>query len=540
MGTEKGFKVPHKHSSIPIFFIKFPIRNLFLFTVICFALLMTSIAHGDTTSINLSTGWNLISVPYELTDNNVTNVLANIQDNVEIVWGFTPPDTWVKYGPTLPSVLNTLTELVPGKGYWIKAKADITNFSVSGTEKALTLNFAKDWNLIGINGSTSQNIATLLFNIKDNVEIVWGFTPPDTWVKYGPTLPSVLNTLTELVPGKGYWIKTTEAFEWEQSAWAISTIDTTGDVGKYTSITTDANRKVHISYYDITNQKLKYATNLSGSWVVTPVANAPSTADGTSIAIDTNGKVHIAYEGTNGALMYATNSSGSWVPTVVQDSAWLSDVSMALDSNNKVHISYLFTSLKYATNSTGSWATSIIVNGGNPPLPAYSTSIDLDSNNKVHICYYDDSSPDSIKYITNASGSWQITQIDTIGLAAGWETSLVVDSSNKVHISYYDWTNDALKYATNSSGTWQTYTIDSTSGNVWYAAITVDSSKYVHISYNSNIGLMYATNSSGSWAVSKVDEAWTGSYSSIAIDTGGGVHISYHDGGHDSLKYATK
>ena len=157
--------------------------------------------------IPLTSGWNLISVPYELTDKDVLNVLANIKDNVEIVWGFTPPDTWVKYGPTLPPVLNTLTELVPGKGYWIKAKTDITNFSVTGTEKALTLNFAKDWNLIGMKGSTSQNIATLLFNIKDNVEIVWGFTPPDTWVKYGPTLPSVLNTLTELVPGKGYWIK---------------------------------------------------------------------------------------------------------------------------------------------------------------------------------------------------------------------------------------------------------------------------------------------------------------------------------------------
>ena len=157
--------------------------------------------------ISLSAGWNLISVPHEFIYNNVLNVLANIQNNVEIVWGFTPPDTWVKYGPTLPSVLNTLTELVPGKGYWIKAKADITNFSVTGTEKTLTLNFAKDWNLIGINGSTSQNITTLLANIQDNVEIVWGFTPPDTWVKYGPTLPSVLNTLTELVPGKGYWIK---------------------------------------------------------------------------------------------------------------------------------------------------------------------------------------------------------------------------------------------------------------------------------------------------------------------------------------------
>ena len=62
---------------------------------------------GNVQTFPLSAGWNLISVPYELTDKDVLNVLANIKDNVEIVWGFTPPDTWVKYGPTLPSVLNT-------------------------------------------------------------------------------------------------------------------------------------------------------------------------------------------------------------------------------------------------------------------------------------------------------------------------------------------------------------------------------------------------------------------------------------------------
>ncbi len=46
MEIKKWFKIQYKHSSIPIFFIKFPIHNLFLFTVICFALFMTSIAHA--------------------------------------------------------------------------------------------------------------------------------------------------------------------------------------------------------------------------------------------------------------------------------------------------------------------------------------------------------------------------------------------------------------------------------------------------------------------------------------------------------------
>ncbi|MFH1231370.1 MAG: carboxypeptidase regulatory-like domain-containing protein, partial [Planctomycetota bacterium] len=157
-----------------------------------------------------------------------------------------------------------------------------------------------------------------------------------------------------------------------------------------------------------------------------------------------------------------------------------------------------------------------------------------------HISYYADSLPDTIKYITNANGPWEITPITTIGFAAGWETSLIVDSNDDVHISYYDPASDTLKYATNSSGTWQTYTIDDTSGNVWDAAITVDSSNYVHLSYGSANGFMYATNASGSWVISNVDESWTGGGSSIAVDNSGGIHISYKDGSNDDLKYATK
>ncbi len=437
----------------------------------------------------------------------------------------------------LLSVLLAVSLTACGGGATTTAPSVPTGVTATAGDGQATISWSS------VTGATSYNIywSTTSGVTKTNGTKITGATSP-----YSHTGLTNGTTYYYVVTAENSYGESSESSEVSAipRAWTISALDTTGDVGKYTSIAVDANKKVHISYYDSTNEKLKYTTNTSGSWVVTTVASAPSTAYSTSIAIDTDGKVYISYEGIDGNLMYATNSSGSWVTTVVESSAWSSDVSMALDSNNKVHISYFAAvgiDLKYATNATGSWVTSIIVNGGAiGPVPGYSTSIDLDSNNKVHISYYDDASPDSIKYITNASGSWQITQIDTIGFAAGWETSLAVDSSNKVHISYYNWTNDALKYATNSSGTWQTSTIDSTSGNVWDSSIAVDSSKYVNISYKSNNGLKYATNSSGSWVVSEVDEAWTGSYNSVAVDNGGGVHISYYDGYNFDLKYATK
>ena len=54
-------------------------------------------------------------------------------------------------------------------------------------------------------------------------------------------------------------------------AWDIVTVDSTGNVGEYTSIAVDDSGKVHISYLDRTNMDLKYAANASGAWVTETV-----------------------------------------------------------------------------------------------------------------------------------------------------------------------------------------------------------------------------------------------------------------------------
>ena len=140
-------------------------------------------------------------------------------------------------------------------------------------------------------------------------------------------------------------------------------------MGQHTSIAIDSNDKVHISYYDATNLKTKYATDASGSWVVTALTDSNDLGGGgygwfTSIAIDSNDKVHISYLWWTWSfsIRYVTNSGGAWtyedtVPNT--ESVVLSVLTMALDSNDKAHIALTCGTSGsadscYATNSGGS------------------------------------------------------------------------------------------------------------------------------------------------------------------------------------------
>ena len=85
---------------------------------------------------------------------------------------------------------------------------------------------------------------------------------------------------------------------------------------------------MYISYYAYQEDSrhdgdCKYATNVSGSWVATTVDSSGQVGEYTSIALDSSGKAHISYlDDTNYGLKYATNASGSWVATTVDSGTY--------------------------------------------------------------------------------------------------------------------------------------------------------------------------------------------------------------------------
>ncbi len=148
---------------------------------------------------------------------------------------------------------------------------------------------------------------------------------------------------------------------------------------------------------------------------------------------------------------------------------------------------------------------------------------------------------------------WNLKTVDDGGQNGDlkYETSIAHDANNNIHISYYDSATGTLKYATNASGTFRTFTADPTVNRGEYSSIAVGPGGTVHISYfDAQIGALRYVKGTATGVFSSpqvVDDgladpvsglADEGSNTSIALDAQGNVHISYHDSSTGNLLHA--
>lgn len=243
-----------------------------------------------------------------------------------------------------------------------------------------------------------------------------------------------------------------------------------------------ANNKPYISHYNATTQDLHltYPVDLNGNcgtnnaWYCEIVDSTGDVGQYSSIAIYDNGsastrKTGVAYyDATNRALKAAIWScpligTCSWnIATIQRGIVGVSDfgryASIAFDSLGVAHISYYYgnafgdDALKYASyvgsggncgldGAVGKWECESVVSGANTGTH---TSLDLTNNDAPYIAFYD-SSPGEIRVCNRAGTSWACAVIDSVnpGLPA-----LALDQSNHAHIAYYDGVvSGMLKYA---------------------------------------------------------------------------------------------
>ena len=262
-------------------------------------------------------------------------------------------------------------------------------------------------------------------------------------------------------------------------SWTVETVDGRSRccadwlyvrIGWWASLALDARGNPHISYYDKSMiregeeaNNLKYASKSGSTWTVETVDSAGDVGKYTSLALDAKGDPHIAYsdstEHANRLLKYASKKGGKWTAEIVPTPPGSMGCSLALDAKGDPHIAYYEMTiwmrkgnLKYASKSGGSWMVETVESdAGEDP------SLAFDAEGNPHIAYHDHPKG-FLKYASKKGGNWTVEAVDCTALVVGYFASLALDAYGNPHIAYYDLTNKYVKYASaavelNSPGT---------------------------------------------------------------------------------------
>ena len=168
-----------------------------------------SVTQDKSATYDLVPGWTLISLPFQLSNPEITSALAPIAGKYSIVWAYRN-GTWQYYTPQL-SGENTLQSMDAGAAYWIKMTAP-GQLQVPGATASKTGNLTNGWNFVGYSAGSAQSVGPVLSSIAGKYDIVWTYENGQ-WRYYDPA-DAEGGTLSQFRPGNGYWIKMREATIW--------------------------------------------------------------------------------------------------------------------------------------------------------------------------------------------------------------------------------------------------------------------------------------------------------------------------------------
>ncbi len=135
-------------------------------------------------------------------------------------------------------------------------------------------------------------------------------------------------------------------YAWKSgTTWFSKTVDSTGNVGDFSSLILDSSNNPHIAYYDDTNTTVKYARLSGNIWVsetVDSVAQTSSVRRPISLDLNQADVPYIGYyDADNGDVKLAYLSGTVWITqTVASAGKYDQFISLALDRVGCPHISY--------------------------------------------------------------------------------------------------------------------------------------------------------------------------------------------------------
>jgi C1A family cysteine protease/PKD repeat protein len=172
----------------------------------------------STFTISLVSGWNLISVPLNISNNDIEQFFpADVLDGIVDVWGWNETtQNWMYFSPDpvawFADNYPNITSIETGKAYWVEMNKS-ASFTITGTipstAPASPVQLGSSWNFVGPTGLTSSTPEALY---PSNVVDVWGWNETtQNWVYYSPDPVAWFEDnypeLTSIEPGHGYWVE---------------------------------------------------------------------------------------------------------------------------------------------------------------------------------------------------------------------------------------------------------------------------------------------------------------------------------------------
>ena len=154
---------------------------------------------------DLVDGWNLVSWNVDHESDYILDALASIEGCIELVLGF--EQGGLTYDPDLP-MFSTLWYVDHLSGYWIKTSCDVT-LEITGAPVPATtpISVTTGWNLVSYLPDFTLATEDALASIHDDLIVALGYDGEALTYIPGEEL---YNTLTEMGPCFGYWVKVTQ------------------------------------------------------------------------------------------------------------------------------------------------------------------------------------------------------------------------------------------------------------------------------------------------------------------------------------------
>ncbi len=341
----------------------------------------------------------------------------------------------------------------------------------------------------------------------------------------------------------------------------ITSPDTTGLVGSFTSLVLDGNGNPVVSYYDATNGRLKVLhcgdTDCSAGNVITSPDTFKFVGIFTSLALDSSGNPVVSYTGLGELkVLHCGNPSCSAgnVITVPDPAFGVGDyTSLVLDGSGNPVVSYHdgFPNYDLKVLHCGDpncTSGNIITSPDTTGVVGIFTSLVLDGSGNPVVSYYD-ATNQNLKVLhcgdTNCSAGNVITSPDTVSNVGAVpfysQTSLALDGAGNPVVSYTDRANRDLKVlhcGDPNCGAGNVITSPDTVGDVGsHASLVLDSRGNPVVSYrgNSLLKLLHCGNANCSAGnVITSPDVTSVSYTSLVLDGSGNPVVSYR--GNSDLK----